>query len=288
MIAVAFPGQGAQKVGMVTDISALAEEYFLQANDYLNYDLRDLCANGPAKKLSQTQYAQPALLVTCYTRWLDVAHDFSARVFAGHSLGLITAMVAAGGISFADAVSIVAKRGSLMANASGNGGMMAILGLDVDTVEKICKDACLHGYVQIANYNAPGQIVVSGEALGLQQMEERAVKAGARKIIALDVSGPFHSKLMKPVANEFSRFLQEIEFRNPKIPVVSNVKSIFLTTKDQLKSELISQLTSPVRWIDNIHFLESQGVTEFVEVSPNPVLLGLTKRISKGLKLTSA
>lgn len=288
MIAVAFPGQGAQKVGMVSSLSPQAQVCFDTASELLGYDLYTLCNLGPADTLTQTEFAQPALLVTCYSRWLDVVNSTPVQVFAGHSLGLITAMVAAKCISFSDGVRIVQKRGQLMANCGPNGSMVATLGLETSLVEQLCERAREHGWIQIANYNAPGQIVVSGEQSSLDYFGLLAKDAGAKRVIPLDVSGPFHSRLMEPAALAFKTFLGEIEFLDPAVPIVSNYESKLLTKKADIPKELVAQLTHSVQWIANVVFLESLGITELVEVSPNSILVGLTKRITKNLKLTLA
>ncbi len=288
MIAVAFPGQGAQKVGMVSSLSPQAQVCFDTASELLGYDLYTLCNLGPADTLTQTEFAQPALLVTCYSRWLDVVKSTPVQVFAGHSLGLITAMVAAKCISFSDGVRIVQKRGQLMANCGPNGSMVATLGLETSLVEQLCERAREHGWIQIANYNAPGQIVVSGEQSSLDYFGLLAKDAGAKRVIPLDVSGPFHSRLMEPAALAFKTFLGEIEFLDPAVPIVSNYESKLLTKKADIPKELVAQLTHSVQWIANVVFLESLGITELVEVSPNSILVGLTKRITKNLKLTLA
>lgn len=286
MLAVGFPGQGGQKVGMTQQISPTALDLFEEASKILGYDLLALCNNGPAEKLNATEYAQPAMLVTCYAIWQTVAEQMSVDVFIGHSLGEITALVAAGAIEFADGVRLVAKRGELMSKSPVTGGMSAVIGLDAVQVEELCQAASAFGAIDIANYNSPGQIVVSGENKALEYLAQQAVEAGARRVIPLAVSGPFHSPLMKTAAQEFAEFLDQLSFSTPLIPVVSNHRNQLITTAEEIKSELVEQLTSPVRWIDNILLLESMGVNELKEISPNSVLIGLTKRISKTISLS--
>lgn len=288
-IAVAFPGQGAQKVGMADrSVGGDGEVFFSQASAILGYDLLDLCMNGPDNRLGQSRYAQPALLVTGISVWSQLKAKIKPQVFAGHSLGEITALVAAEAISFADGVRLVLKRGELMEACSSDGGMVAILGLESDQVAEICRNASESGWVQPANYNAPGQIVISGKTAGLERASELAKDAGARRVVPLNVSGPFHSKLMEPAAIEYSQFLVEIPFQDPVVPVVSNAKNELITKGSELREELTSQLTNPVRWIENVGFMESLGITELVEIGDAPVLIGMTKRISRKMKLTLA
>lgn len=286
MIAVAFPGQGSQKVGMAQEISQDSKELFAEASQILGYDLLDLCNDGPLDKLSSTEFAQPALLVTCYALWRTVAKETTAKVFIGHSLGQITALVAAGAISFSDGVKIVAQRGKLMNECPAVGGMSAILGLEADQVEKLCQEASSFGIVNVANYNSPGQIVVSGERKALEHVGSQALEFGAKRIIPLAVSGPFHSVLMQPAAEEFKAFLNGMIFQAPQFPVVSNHRNVLITTASEIKQELVDQLTNSVQWINNIKLLESMGINKLVEVGPTAVLTGLTKRISKDITTT--
>lgn len=286
MIVIAFPGQGAQKVGMAENLTKDQLHYFHEASSVLGYDLKKLCNEGPLEKLSLTQYAQPALMVNCISLWSRLKEITNVRVFAGHSLGEITALVASGAIDFLDGVKIVAKRGELMSRHC-TGGMVAILGLDVIKVGKIVDESKHLGIISIANYNTPGQFVLSGESDALKFATRQALAAGARKVVPLRVSGSFHSSMMLPVCIEFLTYLDQFEFHHPKYPVISNINSTLITTADRIKDELGQQLTAPVQWIENVLKLKSLGMTEFIEVGPVPVLVGLTRRIISEIKIES-
>lgn len=287
MIAVAFPGQGSQKVGMVDQLTSEQKQYFSEASSILGFDLLDLCKTGPQEKLSLTQFAQPALLVTSISLWSTIADNYNPSYFLGHSLGEVTALVAAQAISFSDGVRIITKRGELMAASDVSGGMVAIIGLDEDKVEKICANSDLNQKLTLANYNSPGQMVISGPNTALEKAKEQAMLAGAKIVIPLSVSGPFHSELMSPASDLFGKYLDGFTFQAPKIPVISNIDSQPITTAMEIKQELVDQLTKSVRWIDNILQLETLGVTDLYEVGPGTTLIGLTKRITKNIKLHS-
>lgn len=287
-LAVAFPGQGAQKVGMAKNLKDQID-LFEEASELLGYDLFQLIEEGPEDKLTQTKYAQPALLVTTYATWRELSHMYQPDFILGHSLGEVTALVVSGSLSFADGVRLVQRRGELMEEASQIGGaMVAIIGLDEQTIQQLCTDARGWGWVQIANFNAPGQIVASGKTRAIEDLAERASQAGAKKVVPLRVSGPFHSQLMEPAATEFSKFVASVPIGAPNLPVVSNITSQALTEAETIRSELVQQLISPVNWVENILFLESQGVAEVVEVSPSPILTSLGRRITRNLKFTLA
>lgn len=283
MIAVAFPGQGAQKVPMPKMITANEKVYFFLASEILGYDLWEICQSDPKQQLSLTQYVQPALLVTCISKWKMLATCYAATYFAGHSLGTVIALVAAGAIDFLDAVKIVAKRGQLMAKVTG-GVMVAVIGLSEHVVEELCLDQRNHGVIAAANYNSPGQIVVSGERLPLEHFCDAALAAGAKRVINLPVSGPFHTELMGSAASEFADFLAIFNFAPPKAPVISNQNNVLITQAAQVRQELVCQLTEPVRWTENIHTLHALGVNRFVEIGPSSVLVGLVKRTIDSMK----
>lgn len=287
MIAVAFPGQGSQKVGMVDQLTNEQKQYFTEASSDLGYDLFKLCQIGPQEKLSLTQFAQPALLVTSIALFSGLTTNHNLSYFLGHSLGEITALVAADAISFSDGVKIVAKRGELMADCDIAGGMVAIIGLDQEKVEEICADLDIVGKINLANYNSPSQMVISGEKVALDKASEQAISAGARRVIPLSVSGPFHSELMGPASKQFAEYLDQFTFQAPKIPVISNIDSRLITSAAEIKQELVGQLTKSVRWIDNILQLEELGVTDLYEVGPGATLVGLTKRITRNIRLHS-
>lgn len=285
MIGIAFPGQGAQKVGMVDQIASEQRHYFKMASDLLGYDLWELCQSGSQEQLSLTQFAQPALLVTGIALWESVKSNYQVDFFAGHSLGEITALVAAEAISFADGVQIVAKRGEIMASCNVAGGMAAVIGLEQDQVLEICADPKLEGELTLANYNSPGQYVISGTNSALKYGEELAIAAGARRVIPLAVSGPFHSQLMSSASEQFNQYLIQFNFNNPIKPVISNIDSRLITLGEDIQQELVQQLTKPVRWIDNMLELVRLGVTDLYEVGPGNTLVGLTKRITKDMAL---
>jgi len=287
MIACAFPGQGVQKVGMVSDLYASQRRYFETASEILGYDLLQLCQEGPQEKLSSTQFAQPAVMVACIASWSEYIMTATPSILLGHSLGLVTAFIAAGAVEFSDGVRIVARRGELMHDAPVPGQMTAILGLELDAVQEIVEEAGSRGTVAVANYNCPGQFVLSGETGAVEYAGELALKKGAKRAVKLDVSGPFHSSLMQGPAEHFARFLEQFRFADPKYPVISNINSRLITSAEQVKMELVAQLTNPVDWIGNIQALEQLGGTQLVEIGPGSVLTGLTKRITKNLELIS-
>ncbi|NLY11534.1 MAG: ACP S-malonyltransferase [Firmicutes bacterium] len=289
-VAIAFPGQGVQKVGMADFVSGFVEEYYVYASQVLGYDLLKLCNEGPEDKLKQTVYAQPAIFVTSLALYSLVKERFNPAYFLGHSLGEVTAMVASEAISFQDGVKIVAKRAELMEKVSADsGGMLAIIGLDSKLVNQLCLDTVskTNEWVQVANLNSPEQIVVSGQIGALNEIQALANAQGAKRVIPLNVSGPFHSKLMEPAAKDFKEFLDSgFEFRNPIAPVISNGRNIVLTTGDEIKQELVLQLTAPVLWVDNIELLERMGIEGLIECSLTPVLSGFTKRIGANLRIS--
>lgn len=287
MIACAFPGQGVQKVGMAADLYASQKRYFDQASEILGYDLLELCQKGPLEKLSSTQYAQPAIMVTCISFWSEYIKTATPKVLLGHSLGMVTAFIAAGAVEFSDGVKIVARRGELMHDSPTPGQMTAILGLDADTVEEIVAQAQQVGTVTVANYNCPDQYVISGQTEAVEHASKLAEERGAKRTIKLGVSGPFHSGLMERAAEQFGRYIEQFAFSDPKYPVISNINSRLITTAEQVKMELVAQISKPVDWIGNIKALEQLGATALVEIGPGNVLVGLTKRITENLELIS-
>lgn len=287
MIAVAFPGQGAQYVGMAGELDQMRLEYFARASDLLGYDLLELCQKGPIEQLSNTRYAQPAIMVACISHWAALTQNVRPDVLLGHSLGELTALVAAGAVGFDDGVLIAAKRGELMDVYGGEGRMAAVLGPDLDAVEAIVEQASGHGTIVVANYNSPSQFVLAGTDQAVEQAEKLALERGAKRVVKLRVSGPFHSPLMQEAAEQFACYLQSIVFADPMIPVISNVNSGLITRGDQVKMELVNQIASPVRWIDNIKAAERMGVRRLIEVGPGNVLINLAKRITKDMELVS-
>ena len=288
-IATIFPGQGSQSVGMLAEVSErspIVRERFAEASDALSFDLWQLTQQGPAEVLGQTENTQPALLTASVALWeaLQALRDapLTVQAMAGHSLGEYSALVCAGAISFVDGVGLVRKRGELMQQAvpSGQGGMAAILGLDDSKIRACC--AAVEGVVTAANYNAPGQIVIAGEKSAVTAAIQACKDAGAKRAVALDVSGPFHSPLMAPAAEEFSEVLNATQVHMPKITVVQNVEARPATDEHDIRANLVAQLSAPVRWTETIERLVSDGAEQFIEAGPGSVLSGLVKRIARG------
>lgn len=284
-LAAIFPGQGAQSVGMLADIAgahASVKAKFDVASEVLGFDLWSIVQEGTAEVLGSTENTQPALLVASVALWeLWSAGGEKVNVMAGHSLGEYSALVCAGAMSFEDGVRLVRTRGELMQRAvpSGQGGMAAVLGLDDDAIEACC--ASVAGEVSAANYNAPGQVVIAGDMSAVDEAIEACKAAGAKRALKLNVSGPFHSKLMASAADDFSEALDAIAVVMPTIPVVQNVRASVAKDVGELKSNLVEQLYSPVQWTASVQFMLSHGLQLCVECGPGNVLAGLVKRISK-------
>lgn len=288
-IATIFPGQGAQSVGMLAEASErspIVEQRFAEASEALSFDLWQLTQEGPAEVLGQTENTQPALLTASVALWevlqSERADEIQAEAMAGHSLGEYSALVCAGAITFVDAVRLVRKRGELMQQAvpNGQGGMAAVLGLEDATVRECCDS--VEGVVTAANYNAPGQVVIAGESAAVDSAIAACKEAGAKRAVALDVSGPFHSPLMVAAADEFSAALNAIDVAMPKVTVIQNVDALPAADVQEIRNNLVAQLSAPVRWTETIEKLLAQGIDQFIEAGPGNVLSGLVKRISRG------
>lgn len=287
-IAFIFPGQGSQTVGMGLTLAEKLEtaaQIFKKADEKLGFSLSEIIFNGPAETLTLTENAQPALLTTSIAILeLLKEHGIKADYTAGHSLGEYTALVAAGAISFEDAVFAVRKRGEYMEEAvpAGVGTMAAILGMEEADLEAVTDEITAKGdTVQLANLNCPGQIVISGTKKGVEDASLLAKERGAKKVIPLVVSGPFHSVLMKPAAEKFTDVLNQIEIHNAEIPVIANVTAKAITDSAEIKEKLIEQLYSPVRWEKSVETMLENGVDTFIEIGPGKVLSGLVKKVNR-------
>lgn len=284
-----LPGQGSQFVGMGSDLAAeLTEvaELYARADELLGIPLSDICWKGPDERLTRTENAQPALLLHSYAVWCSLPRAVreGALLAAGHSLGEFTAYLVAGALSFEDALRIVRRRGELMAEAGRKlpGAMSAVLGLDPDPVGVVCRET--EGTVVPANFNAPGQIVISGEAKAVSRAGERLLEVGARRVIPLNVSGAFHSPLMEGARVELGATLSETDIADPRFPVIANVSAEPVRTAAEARDLLVRQLTSPVRWSQGIERTRTLGALRYVEIGAGTVLTGLLRRIDRSLQ----
>ncbi|WP_445488314.1 ACP S-malonyltransferase [Niallia sp. 03133] len=293
-IAFVFPGQGSQTVGMGKELAEhyeAASSLFKKADEKLNFPLSQLIFEGPKEELTLTYNTQPALLTTSMALLEHFKqYGVKADYVAGHSLGEYSALVASGVLTFEDAVYAVRKRGEYMQEAvpAGEGAMAAVLGLDRKILAEVTEAVTKEGHsVQLANLNCPGQIVISGTAKGIEYACERAKEAGAKRAIPLDVSGPFHSELMKPAADKFSECLEAISMEDAKIPVIANVSADTVEQKETIQKLLIEQLYSSVLWEDSVNKMVELGVDTFVEIGPGKVLAGLVKKINRNVRIFS-
>jgi len=293
-LAIVFPGQGSQSVGMMDNIissDSEIEKIFNNASEILGYNILEIISKGPKEKLNQTEITQPAILLTSYALWLlwKKKSKLTPAVLAGHSLGEYTALLCAEVINLEEAVNLVSERGKSMQRSvpCDTGAMAAILGLNDNVLERICIDVSKDEIVSIANYNSPGQLVISGYKNAVERVINLAKEAGAKKAILLPVSVPSHCVLMKKAADEFSQFLNSVRFNEPKIPILQNVDAKIKMSADEIKPVLLEQLYKPVRWVDSINQINLLGVTKVIECGPGRVLYGLIKRIEDSFDLFS-
>ncbi|MCS7185886.1 MAG: ACP S-malonyltransferase [Armatimonadota bacterium] len=255
------------------------QEFYKTAEEVTGRPLTKLCFEGPEEELTQTINAQPAIFTTCFACWVLVSErGIQPKFVAGHSLGEWTAVVASGALEFEEGLKLVAKRGELM-NQAPAGSMAAILGASLEQVEKLCQAASEKGIITIANYNAPDQIVISGEVPAVEHAIQIARQFGAVKAVPLKVSGAFHSPLMKDAKELFRQHVEQANFKNADVPVVANVTGQPVTDGNEMKRLLVEQLISPVRWVDCVKTMHENGVKVFVELGPGRVLSGLVRRI---------
>ncbi len=293
--ALLFPGQGAQTVGMGADVYQAypeARRVFDEADEILGFSLSRLCFEGPEDELTDTANAQPAILVTSLAFYQIVRAEFDGVDYmAGHSLGEYTALVASGALSFADAVCLTRQRGEWMKKAGERspGGMAAVLNLEDEALESVCRQAAEEtgGVVQIANYNSPGQIVISGDKTTLDRACELAKERGARRVIPLAVSVATHSPLMAYASDGLKKAIEAATISAPRVPVIGNVSAEPLLSAEAVERELMAQLTSPVRWTSSVQTMINRGAQRFVEIGPGNVLTGLVRRIEKNVEVAN-
>lgn len=286
-----FPGQGSQFVGMGKDLyesSPLAKSLFDEANHILGFAITDIMFAGDEEALKQTRVTQPAIFLHSVIQRKVLGEAFTPDMVAGHSLGEFSALVASGVLTFEQGLRLVAKRAEAMQKACEleRGTMAAILGLDDAVVEQVCKDT--EGVVTPANYNCPGQLVISGTYEAVEQACETLKAAGAKRALILPVGGAFHSALMKPAEEELAKAIGEITFQKPLCPIYQNVTTTAMTDPETIKKNLIAQLTAPVKWTQSVQQMIQDGATTFVELAPGKVLQGLVKKINKEVEAISA
>jgi [acyl-carrier-protein] S-malonyltransferase len=290
-IAFVFPGQGSQSPGMGKDLAEkfpAARQVFEEADAALGFALSDLCFNGPAEALQLTENTQPAILTTSVAAWRAMeAEGFSKPDFvAGHSLGEYSALVAAGSLTLSDAVRTVRARGRYMQEAVpvGTGAMAAILGADIETVNASCAEAAAGQVCSAANINSPNQIVIAGDAGAIDRAIELLKARGAKRAIKLNVSAPFHCALMQPAQDRLAEDLEKISFRDPGVPLVTNVDAAAIKTGAEARAALVRQVSQPVRWRESVEFLVKHGVQSLIEIGPGKVLSGLARQINRDLR----
>ena len=292
-LALVFPGQGSQQVGMgraIAEEFAEAREVFDVADRKLGFSLSRLCFEGPAEELKLTENTQPAILTTSLAVYrVLVKQGIEPDFVVGHSLGEYSALVAAGCLRLEDAVGLVRNRGRYMQEAVpvGEGAMAAILGLGSAEVEAVCKEAAEREVVEAANLNAPGQTVIAGHALAVERASAKAKERGAKRVIPLSVSAPFHCRLMKPVQKRLQQDFLGVTFSDLRMPLISNVDAAPVRTGPEAMDALIRQVSSPVRWEESVRHLAAQGVDQFVEVGPGKVLSGLVRKVVDSARIVS-
>lgn len=294
-LAIVFPGQGSQSVGMLAELASVypvVQATFAEASNVLGYDLWALTQDGPESDLNQTDRTQPAMLAAGVAVWRVWQQQGGAQpaFMAGHSLGEYTALVCAGSLDFSDGIRLVAERGRRMQEAvpAGIGAMAAILGLDDDQVRQACSNAEQGEVVSAVNFNSPGQVVIAGHKAAVDRACEQAKAMGAKRALPLAVSVPSHSSLMRPAAEAFAVTLAAIDIKAPQIPVIHNTDVSAHTNPDAIRTALVKQLYSPVRWVEIVQYLGTQGITRIVEAGPGKVLIGLNKRIDRNITSVAA
>ncbi len=291
MKAYIFPGQGAQFVGMGLDLYEKfpeAQELFEQANEILDFSITDIMFEGTPENLKQTNVTQPAIFLHSVILSKVLGASFAPDMVAGHSLGEFSALVANGTLNFKDGLQLVSQRAQAMQKACEvqKSTMAAVLGLEDGVVEEICSG--IQGIVVPANYNCPGQLVISGEVEAINRACEALKEAGARRALILPVGGAFHSPLMEPAREELAAAIDATQFSEPNCPIYQNVTTKAVTNSDEIKANLIAQLTAPVKWTQSVLQMEKDGATSFIEVGPGKVLQGLVKKIAGSVETASA
>lgn len=291
MKAYVFPGQGAQFSGMGKDLyenSEKAKELFHKANEILGFDITKIMFEGTTEELKETKVTQPAVFLHSVVLAQVLGDDFQPEMVAGHSLGEFSALVASKALSFEDGLSLVLQRALAMQKACEiqPSTMAAILGLEDEVVEKICEE--VDGVVVAANYNCPGQLVISGEVKAVEEACEKLKEAGARRALMLPVGGAFHSPMMKPAEEELAAAIEKTTFSTPICPIYQNVTASAVTDPEEIKANLIKQLTAPVKWTQTVQQMIADGATSFTEVGPGNVLQGLVKKVDRKMPTEKA